>query len=88
MHFLTVTMLLLGLSFNVFTQAEPLNALQSPLILEQAGNYSIGLQSAWLEDPDISFSPQQVLKNEQWQISNSEYLNFGFSNSAYWLAVK
>src|SRR5690554_2809602 len=88
MHFLTVTMLPLGLSFNVFTQAEPLNALQSPLILEQAGNYSIGLQSAWLEDPDISFSPQQVLKNEQWQISNSEYLNFGFSNSAYWLASK
>lgn len=88
MHFLTVTMLLLGLSFNVFTQAEPLNALQSPLILEQADNYSIGLQSAWLEDPDISFSPQQVLKNEQWQISNSEYLNFGFSNSAYWLASK
>src|SRR5690554_7245769 len=88
MRFLTLTMLFFGFVFSLTTQAQPLNALQTPLVLEQEGNYSLGLHSVWLEDSDLSFTPQLVLESDKWQQSNTEYLNFGFSSSAYWLATK
>lgn len=88
MRFLTLTMLFFGFVFSLTTQAQPLNALQTPLVLEQEGNYSLGLHSIWLEDSELSLTPQLALESNQWQQSNTEYLNFGFSSSAYWLATK
>lgn len=88
MRFLTLTMLLFGFFLSLAAQAQPLNELQTPLLLEQEGNYSLGLHSLWMEDPMQSLTPQLILDSEQWQTSNTEFLNFGFSSSAYWLATK
>lgn len=87
MRILTLMALLGWLSFSLplQVQAQPVSDT-SLLSLEQAGDYSLGLHSVWLEDPHQQLSPQQAINNTGWQKGTSEHLNFGFSSSVYWLA--
>lgn len=86
MRILTLMTLLCWLSLSLPVQAQPVSDIKVPLLLEQAGDYSLGLHSVWLEDPLQQFTPQQVIDNTDWQAGTTEHLNFGFSNSVYWLA--
>ena len=88
MRILTLMTLLCCVGFSLSTQAQPLSDFQEPLSLEQEGDYSLGMHSVWLEDPSQQLTPQQAMDNDQWQASNTEHLNFGFSNSAFWLASR
>src|SRR5690554_6954821 len=88
MRFLSLALLLFGLSICLPSQAQPLTNFNLTLLLEAQGEHSLGLHSVWLEDPSQELSPQQALENPHWQESTTEHLNFGFSSSAFWLATK
>ena len=88
MRFLSLALLLFGLSIFLPSQAQPLTNFNLTLLLEAQGEHSLGLHSVWLEDPSQELSPQQALENPHWQESTTEHLNFGFSSSAFWLATK
>ncbi|MDK2777373.1 MAG: sensor histidine kinase [Pseudomonadota bacterium] len=61
----------------------------APLMtLDRAGDFSIGLYSQWLEDPGNQLQLADVLTSPDWQTSTQDGLNFGFSNSAYWLKTR
>ena len=66
-------------------ESASVSAEPSPLLLNTAGDYSIGLHTRWLEDPLARLSPEDALRASYWNISTDESLNFGFSNSAFWL---
>ena len=67
-----------------------LNAAQPPaaLSLEAPGDYSIGLYSQWLEDPTLNLSIDDAMQAEGWQTSTEASLNFGYSDSVYWLRTR
>ena len=53
-----------------------------------AGEYDIGGYTAILEDPGHELALNDAINAGQWQLSNSNNPNFGFSSSAYWLAAR
>lgn len=58
-------------------------------ILETDRPASLGLFTAWLEDPDGSLDLGQVsrLPPERFTVSDHESLHFGFSRSAWWFRI-
>lgn len=57
------------------------------LHLNTPGDFSIGLYSQWLEDPQRSLTVDSAMLTDGWRNSESDSLNFGFSNSAFWLRI-
>ena len=62
-----------------------LQVLPPVLNLNMPGDFSIGRHSQWLEDPHRSLTPDAAMLTDSWQNSKSDSLNFGFSDSAFWL---
>lgn len=63
---------------------QPIQSLQ----LDQAGEKSIGLHSSYLENPGQPLTLQQAFASDRWTASHSANLNFGFSQSSYWIATR
>lgn len=55
------------------------------LTLQQAGASALAPYARYLEDPDARLTAEQAFAEPDWQQPQHDYLNFGFSNSAYWL---
>ncbi len=89
MSLLRCSAVILALLLSFSSIANEIEATETPspvpLLLSAAGDYSIGLHTRWLEDPLARLSPDDALRADGWQVSQDESLNFGFSNSAFWL---
>ena len=60
----------------------------NPLALDTPGEKSIGLHSFYLSNPGEAWSLVQAFNSPDWQQSNTNNPNFGFSQNSYWLATR
>ena len=68
--------------------ADTLTTLATPTIfLSTANNINIGRFSAYLRDDSSTLSFEEAASSKNWKQSQATNLNFGFSDSAYWLAT-
>lgn len=84
---------LLALSVLLFSappsiHADPLSHIPlTPILLSQPDNISLSQFSAYLKDEGGNQTLAQVTSSSNWVKSQKQNLNFGFSDSAYWLAA-
>ncbi len=86
---LMLSPMLLASALNAEPGAEP-EAVPTalPLLtLNSPGDYSTGLHSLWLEDPAAELDASTAMAASGWQLSDRDSLNFGFSNSVFWLQL-
>ena len=78
------------LQFSTSSVAASLSQLdnQWPIQLSHEAQHNYSGQSAFLQDNSNKLSIEDALLSESWQQSQVDHLNFGFSDSAYWLAVQ
>src|SRR5690606_33526144 len=84
---LLLSPMLLASGLNAEPDAEPEAVPAAPplLTLNNPGDYSTGLHSLWLEDPTAELEASTAMAASDWQLSDRDSLNFGFSNSVFWL---
>lgn len=78
------------LLFSGLVQGASLSQLDNhwPIHLVHADDHNYSARSAYLRDDSNALTIKQVLESEQWQLSTEDHLNFGFSDSTYWLATQ
>lgn len=86
---LLLSPMLLASALNAEPGAEPEAVPSTPplLTLNNPGDYSTGLHSLWLEDPAAELDASTAMAASGWQLSDRDSLNFGFSNSVFWLQL-
>ena len=68
--------------------ADTFSALATPTIsLSNTNDINIGRFSAYLRDDSSALSLEEAASSKDWKQSQTTNLNFGFSDSAYWLAT-
>ncbi len=71
------------------SHSEPLQQLELPTVsLKFPNNLSLSQFSAYTKDSDGTQPLEEIVNSTEWKTSEYEHLNFGFSDSAYWLATK
>jgi len=58
------------------------------LVISAPGSQYIGRHFQYIEDHNRSYRLEDVMRSSAWQMDDKESLNFGFSDSAYWLKIK
>ena len=82
------------LSAVIFSMCIPLatsQAAEPPLMtLTTRGDFPLGSHTVWYEDTMASMEAQEILEldSSEWQSSDQQALNFGYSDAAYWLKMR
>ena len=78
-------LILIGLS------ATPAHAFQRIILDKQTEHYPLGMDLAYLEDPQAKWSIENIRNpalTKQWQQNKTSVPAFGFTSSVYWFAVE
>jgi len=84
-----VMVILMMISCSPFSNSSDIESINLDIIsLNQPAVFSLSQFSAYTHDTDGTQSLEDIIKSDNWKMSEHKYLNFGFSNSAIWLASK